>query len=892
VVVIEAEAGMGKSSLIRTFVAGLSNVLLWEATGDESESSLQYGLMSQLTRLMDEELVRRLPILASGPASTVDPFAVGAELVQSLGGAQGDKSVLVLVLDDMHWADARSNRALLFTLRRLRHDPVLVIVSMRPEASWRLGESWHRFIHDPSRVRLIRPDGLQISEIKELAGALGLDDLGTPAAERLRRHTDGHPLYVRALLEELPREALIGSSASLPAPRSLAMTVLSRLGGLSRPAQRLVRSAAVLGQRCPLRLVVALAELSDGDDVGALQQAMEARLLERRNSVTTEEVAFAHPLLRAAVYNDLPPTVRRELHRQAAQLLSGAAAVSHRVAATAAYDDELAFELEDMAQNEAIREEASPAIDHYLMAAELSSTTAERESRLLRAFQVMLDVGEDARAKRLQNLIESCADGPIKSYVLGSLAAVSGHLIEAVPHLEAAVVTDAISSENSVRGRAALALAVVHVYMGDGLVARRWAQEALDHAGVDPAVGVFARETLAVSEAIMGNFHAALAVLNPPSTSVAKPPAFEANLMRERGMVRLWANDLWGASEDILTALRWSKSGSTVYSLPGTQGNLADIQYRIGLWDEALVHAELAVSLAHDMDRTLDLAMVHAVASYVHAGRGSFDVATKHAKQASEYAVVVPTPGNAIFASLAAATLARSRRKYQEVLEALDPLEQGEVRRFVEQLRPEPPLMLRAEALIELGMWREAESALTLLERLADQRFAATQLDALRLRGSFEACLGHHESAEKAFAKARSVAESNQLPFKGALLDIAQGRAMRHARDRRGAISMLQSARRQLASMGARPYVDECDAELGQCGLSGRGRFGTKDSRALTPKEQSVAHLVASGLSNSQAAEELYVTTKTVEFHLGNVFSKLGIDSRRELRDALARQGA
>ena len=191
---------------------------------------------------------------------------------------QGEGGVLVLVLDDMQWADIPSARALLFTVRRLRHDRVLVVLTARPAALQRLGDSWQRLLLDRSRVHRLQLDGLRPSEIQELAVNLGLDPLSAGAAERLMHHTGGHPLYLRALLEELPAEALTSGAASLPAPRSLAATVLSRLGGMSDSAQELVGAAAVLGQRCPLRLAVTLAGLTDGvDSLGGGNRGAAAR---------------------------------------------------------------------------------------------------------------------------------------------------------------------------------------------------------------------------------------------------------------------------------------------------------------------------------------------------------------------------------------------------------------------------------------------------------------------------------------------------------------------------------------------------------------------------------------------------------------------------------------
>jgi DNA-binding CsgD family transcriptional regulator len=886
VVFIEAESGMGKTSLVRQFLAKLDDVAVCRAAGDESEISLEYGVVAQLASEIDDSFVGRLPLLASGPRPSADPFSVGGELLQAFGLIQERGSVLVIVLDDLQWADVASARALLFTLRRLGHDRVLVVVSARPAATHILGESWQRFLRDESRVHRLQLGGLETREIQELATALGVDRLPTLGADRLGKHTGGHPLYLRALFEELPRDALMGGVDSLPAPRSLALTVVSRLAVLSDTTQRLVGAAAVLGERCPLRLAVALAEL--GDDTDSLEQAVDARLLERSSRMSVEEVSFVHPLLRAAVYADLSPTRRQDLHRKAARLVQGSASLSHRVAATTQYDDELAEELERTAQAEEAQDLTSAATDHLLMAADLGSTESAREARFLAAIHVMILGGNDARAQSMKDAVEKCADGPAKSYALGALELHSGRIPEAEALFMEALEAPPVRSHASFRGRAALSLALIFLARADGEAASRWSRYALDHADGDVPVAAFALSSLAGALATAGDLPAALAVLDPPSPELAKPPTFEANKLSARGRLRLLANDLQGAVEDLSASLRWSRSGTPLRRLASVYATLANAQYRIGFWDQAVVNAEVAVSLAQDIDWIPDLPMVHAFASYLNAGLGDWESSEAHAREARNLSELVPSPWGTLYAAQSEATLARERGDFQSTLDALHPLLDDPLRTFLERSGVVPWRILHVEALLGLGRLEEAERVITEIEGMALVRDPpAARLEVLRLRGAIEDAKGNGERAQRALAEGDSLAAQHELPFGHALLEITYGRSLRRTGQRREAVTHLRSARQTFATMRARPYIDACDAELTALGAHST-ELRSAGGVSLTPREQSVAHLVTSGLSNPEVAAELYVSTKTVEYHLGNIFSKLNISSRRQLQKALA----
>ena len=252
VVYLEGEAGAGKSALLSRFIGSLSDAVVLEVGGDEAETLLSYGIVDQLQ---------------SGALTEpgTDPMAVGARLLDLLDRLQAGDQVVVLAIDDLQWADRPSSRALLFALRRLRADKVLVVVSAR------VGEladpGWARFAGGDSRVTRIRLGGLSPDDLTELASALGLGALSQRGASRLASHTDGNALYCRALLDEIGIAGLsTAGDRGLPAPRELSAVILARVAALPAAAQSFLAAAAVLGQHAPMSVIASVARLPDAQN--------------------------------------------------------------------------------------------------------------------------------------------------------------------------------------------------------------------------------------------------------------------------------------------------------------------------------------------------------------------------------------------------------------------------------------------------------------------------------------------------------------------------------------------------------------------------------------------------------------------------------------------------
>jgi hypothetical protein len=388
VVYIEAEAGAGKSSLLATYLDSLTNVIVIQVGGDESESLLSYGVIDQLRP-------------GTVTDTSTDPMAIGAQLVEFFDQIQIDDRVVVLSVDDLHWVDRPSARALLFALRRLRGDRILTIVCAR------VGEmtdpGWVRFVDGDDRVIRIRLNGLEPEDLIALAGTLGLGALSRRGAVRLATHTGGNALYCRALLEEIGVVGLSGNDASLPAPRQLSGVVLSRMASLSTPTQSFLAAASVLGQHAVASSIAAIADMAD--PTVAIEESVGAGLLVERSFES--DVSFAHPLYQAAIYGDLSPTTRRSLHERAASITSGHAQLVHRVASALGPDETLANEFEESALLARTAGEFGFAAWALKQAANLSIANVERERRLLDAAVILLDTADTAGAGQV---LDSCQE--------------------------------------------------------------------------------------------------------------------------------------------------------------------------------------------------------------------------------------------------------------------------------------------------------------------------------------------------------------------------------------------------------------------------------------------------------------------------------------------------
>jgi ATP/maltotriose-dependent transcriptional regulator MalT len=873
-VLVEGEAGVGKTALLRRFAGDATG--LW-ASGSEDEAELELGLVHQLLAAIQPGSDRsRLPAVA-GEGS----LAVGARLLTAVGEL-GQHRPVALVVDDANWADPASARALLFALRRLRGDPVLVVAAARPRTMDRLGEGWARMLADRRLATVIGLSGLDAERVRELAAASGVP-LPAVAAERLRAHTGGNPLYVRALLDEVPAAALRGKRAELPAPHSYAATVLALLARLAPPARELVAAVAVLGAHARLRLAAAMCGVEE--PIGAAEEAADAGLLQLTGDPAEREVDFVHPLTRAAVYDDLAGPRRRSLHRAAAEVLEGVASLRHRVMATDGVDAELAGELRAAAERDVAGGALQSAAGYFDLASRVEPDPRAADECLFRAVESLLVAADMPGVLALEERVRAAPPSAYRRFILAMLNAPTGQLAHSIAELH--TLAESVTPDENPRLYAGIAagLAYFSAMLDDHQGAIRWAASAADVAGAQPVADNSVRQALVWSYAGIGRIGDALALLADCSPEHARPAPFETDLLEIRGVIHTWVGALDAALADLRAVVRWVGLGYSSTNVVLVYAALGEAEFRSGAWDQAATHTELAISLAEDLDQGWHLAYAHAVAAQLYAAQGEQRLAAGNADSARKAAGIGPVSVSRGYAALAEAHRAWALGDWPAVQVALRPLLDAAGQPWVEHPNLAAWRYRLAEAWIGEG---RPDEALGLLDRAPAEPWGGTTASG---RGRLCALALHRRgdtaAAREAFERGMAGLAGAPATFADALLALDYGRFLIDTGSPAAAVNPLRSAREVFRRLGAVAFRRACDAALrgGEPGAHGEPSAPGLDR--LTARERVVARLVADGASNREAAAELYLSVKGIEYHLGNIYAKLGIGSRGRLRAAL-----
>jgi DNA-binding CsgD family transcriptional regulator len=884
VVLLTGEPGIGKTALARRFLRRAHGFQVWEASGEEAEQLLTFGVVEQLVRAGPPSENPALAGLGHGKAEGEgrDPILVGAALLDVLGAMQSAGPVLLLI-DDAQWADRPSLQALVFALRRLQADRVLTLMVSRSGSPRGHLAGFHRLV-EHGHGAWIRVRGLDVASIRELGAAMGVDHLSSRAADRVRAHTGGSPLHATAIFDEIMPEVLREpSDLPLPSPADFGALVRARLEACSPEARRLVEATSVLGLTCRLAQAGRLADLVD--TLAPLERAITARLLEERGAPADRAIAFPHPLVQAAAYHTLGPAQRAALHERAAGLVTDeASALRHRVAAARGVDPQLAADLLLFGIGESRRGAWDAAADAMLSASRLTDDGPERELRLLMAAEYMLLGGAVDDALSLVGEIERQAATARRGFVLGSLSMIGGRYDRAQEQLSAAYAACDPKRDHPLAEEIAAQLAHVHMGRGHGAESALWATRSLDPRRTPSPVSD-SLSVLAIGLLFSGRTpEAAAAVAELPEASILDENASLDGYIG-RGYVRCVTDDPVGAAADLGPVAEQFRIRGPAHHAIEALTTLSIAEYRMGAWDEASLHGQLAASLSEDADQTWLLARAHAAACGPLAGRGEWDAANAHVQAALAAAELMKAEFAGIAqAAMAGALVARARGDHEAVVRAFDPLlplaELDGIR--------EPGILdwpvLYAGALVALGRLRDAEVVLSQFTRLARERGREQSLaGAERVRGTLDAALGHADDAEVSFVSSLAILDEMTLPFERALTELDYGRFLVREGFTRAAVWQLESAREGFGELEARPFVAECLRALAQCGLADPNAGGQAARWRLTPQEISVARLVATGRTNRQVADELVVSIKTVEYHLANVYGKLGIRSRQEL---------
>jgi len=910
---VEGDAGMGKTALMEAagFISPPVNGAPPVVRADATETSLRYGLAAQL---LEAVTANHEP-----PAPSTDPMAVGAAILDALGKmvGGGTDGPAVIVVEDLHHCDVASAQALCFALRRLRmNDRLVVAVTARPDALVRLGESWERLRSDPARTRTIRMKGLSPRQIAQLCAALGKGPMAPSVAARLAALTRGHPFHARTLIEDVPMAVLAGPGPLLPVPRSLADVFLARMAAIGNDAQSLVMAASVIARPVPL---AALGQVAFGSGApgthgaagtGGVTQVDLHHLLDQGTVagllVETPDgrVACRHPLVQAAVIGDLSAQHRSEMHRRAAGVLTGTERLGHLVAAAGSFDPTVYRELLEVARQRRQVGAHDEAADLLLLAAG-TSTGAEADEALLGAAEALIAAGDHLRAAALGPRVEATAPSARRDYLLGCFSFVHGNHEEARRLLMGVCASP--QTDPRVGALAASTLALGDLGRGDAASAIARGADALAMAGTDPAVSAAATARVALGLCLQGSHRQATKMLDDWIDHHAAGLSRGGDRLRRLGL----GTDAGGALDVLVAkgtiemsaghfrqaAATFSQAISAVrQGAPGSLGvqsfaYLANAELRLGRWDHALMHAELAVSIAHDTETVWSYVPAHSVAARILAWRGDAQAASAHQHELHQAAELYPSWSSVAWAALTDATIAILAGDHSVAADALAPICSPPLPSVLESSGPEPWLNLYAEALIGTERLEEAMAVLSILEDRAEHRAAErdrpddNDIDLFRLQALAAHASGQRDRSAQLIERAiagRDAAGDAPLACARVLLDA--GRLHAHAEDHERAEQLIVAARADLARLGCVPLVAVADAMLEDLGAT-----VVKAQRVanLSSQEQAVASLAAEGLTNREIAAELYVSVKAIEYHLTNVYAKLAISSRRQLAAAL-----
>jgi len=852
-VVLEAPGGAGKSALLQAFAAGLDPDALLRASGEESETFLGYGVLNQLLGLRS--------------ATWADPFTAGGRLLEILD----ERPTTVFLLDDAHLADADSLSALTFALRRLHADRVLAVFATRdadqlPPGLLRLVDS------DDGRLRV---PGLGVDEIAELATTRGHTEVSRQVAERLRQHTGGNALHLRTLLDDLSSTDL-RATGPLPAPRSFGQLVLRSLGSLPDPAAALARAASIVPDGTGLSVVAKLAEVADAER--AVDELTRANILTCEYADSGWLLSFAHPLVRAAVYDDLGPLDRQSLHLRAATLVEGDAALLHRVAAASGPDPELAAELGARAADREGDGNARAAAQLYLKAGALDRPGPDRDAAFLAAANQLLIAGDLAAARQLTERLDELPEGARRFYVQARIAWFTGDPARA-EELAQQAWEHGDELDGAGRGGCAAILAQLSNMSGEGLAAAEWATRALAEE-LPPDLADTTAAARAVGLALVGRSADALASLSdlPTDPTLIRPD--QEHQLTTRGALRASLDDLAAGRAD-LQALVDAAAEAAPQRLIG-MGVLAEIDYRIGQWDAAHTLAEHAISLAEASEQIWVEGYLRAAVAQVAAARGDFAVAEDQLETARGLAQSLGDPATFAVCENTGVHIAFCRGKPALVVERAGLLH------FLDEGPTVEPGWLSwpipyVSALVELGRLDEAESALEPFEMVARQRGSRSRLAGLaRVRGELATARRDHLEARQCFEQALELGSGAVDALERGVALASYGRFLRRRGERKAAQERLTEARRHFLALGARPFVAGVDDELAASGLPAEPTPPSATA-GLTPQEKLVASLACKGMTNQEMAHHLVLSVKTVGYHLGNVYTKLDVHSRAQL---------
>lgn len=875
---IEGATGSGKTTLLNRFLSELNGFTVLAANGDPTESSTPYGLLDQLAAAGQPIEPGHQP-----PTSDTTPAAAGMWLLRLLHEHRAGEPVAVVV-DDVQWADSSSAQAIGYALRRLAGSRVLTLMAVSdPGHDRHIGALTGHLTRNHIQTSTIILGGLSVKDIRSLSTALTGRRIPLLAARRLWSHMDGNPSYVTSLLTELDHGLLTDAGTRMPVPEWLVTTMRRTSERLPPDSRRLLEALAVLGDRCPLVRAAALARVTN--PAWALGPLLDADLVTWCASDVTNRVTMTRPIYGDAVYQLLAPAWRAQLHATAATMVDRHSSWSHRVAAASVADGALATELEREAEMVADAARPDLAAQYLGWAAQLSAPREEHERRFLSACVYTGLMPESARAEARRAEIEACQPSALRDCALGiCLLFEVGDLSTAETLLARVLRTPLADDQAWLRCIAAATTAALHLWRGDAAGVLTGSAIGLTSPEVPRLVRDVALALRATARSRLDGLRAGLSELTHVTAHPEAATIVDLRCLVCRGALRFILGEYTEAIDDLSAAIKLARAHDWVGHDASAYCYLAAARYRLGHWNDATTAAEQAIDAQEDT-MPQHFALTRMVASLVPAARGESSTAAAYAAAARGRAEALGTPADLRHAAIAGAVVARARKDSAAMLAALRLVNDAGGPSSTADWWDTWWRPLRVEALLDVGELETAEQELRLFEQTAAELVGSDD-DLSRLWAGLAARRGARSEALEIYAARVHDRDRWSAPLSRAILEHEYGRLLLEGGYRTDARVRLAQAYRRFAALGAWPYARRTEDDLRYCDHNGTQR-AVAGMTGLTKREKQVANLVARDRTNREIANELYITTKTVEYHLSKIYAKLGVTSRHEFKRLL-----
>lgn len=897
-VLIEGQAGIGKSRLLLEMrrLAEAAGFAVVVARGYEYERDYAFGMLRQLIgnaqRDPGENEVSSnadaadevMAAFASDDGEAANPFSIFEGCYWATVRA-AESTPILIAIDDLQWCDRPSLEYLAYLARRIESLPIVIAATVRPADSSAGAAAVRELMSDPHRLSIVpRPLGesAACAMTRERLGAKEADDA---FIHELVESTGGNPLLIDELLKELAAEAVSPNSASIPrlrelGPRAASRSVLLRLARLPADCTAVVRALTIFGEGASDALLSEFTGLGEEAIAGAIAESVQAEILRPERPL-----GFVHPLVREAVYRDIPAGERELAHIRAARQLDAAGESSQRIAAqllnVPPRADEWVFEKLRHAGNVALSQHVVPSAISYLRRAMEEPPPRGSRTELLRDLGLAESLSDpSAAADKLLTAWDSFEDPLQRGFIAINALRVLGLAERNTEAVELAERTleqlgpEHIDLRRRIEnGLCSITLMAPHVRPFDAL-------EPLLDDPVSRGDGVEARMfdgAICYGKMLRNDpadecVEVALRAISDDSLFTFDNGGFPMIGVH----ITLAVADEDRAIEVCDRSLEWAGRGASPLYVPISIRNFKGmaLTYR-GDLQGAFEMLELAKSDVELFEVRLARTQVSAMLAMACVEQG--DLA--RAETELEFGEAYLTDGIQRVVWLGSKLHLRVEQgRNEEALAVADAIEQAAPRAMIENPAWLPWRSLKAEALD--GLDRTAE-ALVLAESEVEaaRRWGRPKAlgRALRVQGQLK-----RRKGLPAIKEAITVLEGSPAVLEYAWTLAALGTALRHDRKAVEAREPLAEALKIAVRAGATGLERHVRDEMAASGAAPRAT-DFQGMGALTPSEKRVAALAVEGMTNREIAQSLFVTPKTVEVHLSNAYKKLEIKSRREL---------